>query len=50
MVGYILTCILIGFIAVLAAWALGTIFGIIAGVKASTRELYRYPMSVSMIK
>jgi uncharacterized Tic20 family protein len=49
-VGWILACILIGFVAVAAAAILGIIFGIIAGLRANEGQLYRYPMSVSLIK
>lgn len=49
-VGWILVCVIVGFIIAPAAWAIGTIFGIIAGVKANNNEPYNYPMTVSMIK
>ncbi|GAB1690076.1 DUF4870 domain-containing protein [Krasilnikovia sp. M28-CT-15] len=49
-VGYALTCILIGFLPLIAAVIMGTVFGIIAGVKANNNEPYQYPMAVSMIK
>jgi uncharacterized Tic20 family protein len=49
-VGWVLTCAIIGFLIGPAAWAIGTIFGIIAGVKANNNEPYNYPMTVSMIK
>jgi uncharacterized Tic20 family protein len=49
-VGWVLTCVLVGFIIGPAAWAIGTIFGIIAGVKANNNEPYNYPMTVSLIK
>ena len=49
-VGWVLTCALVGFIIGPAAWAIGTIFGIIAGVKANNNEPYNYPMTVSLIK
>jgi uncharacterized protein len=49
-VGWVLTCALVGFIIGPAAWAIGTIFGIIAGVKANNNEPYNYPMTVSIIK
>ena len=49
-VGWVLTCALIGFIIGPAAWAIGTIFGIIAGVKANNNEPYNYPMTASIIK
>ncbi|MFI6763208.1 DUF4870 domain-containing protein [Micromonospora sp. NPDC050417] len=49
-VGYVLLCIVVGIVGVLAAWALGTIFGVIAGIKATNGEYYKYPMSPSWIK
>ena len=49
-VGWVLTCIVIGFFVGVAAWAIATIFGIIAGVKANNGEPYNYPMTVSLIK
>jgi uncharacterized Tic20 family protein len=49
-VGYALMCILVGFIIVPIAWLVATIIGVIAGVKANEGQLYRYPMSISMIK
>lgn len=49
-VGWALTCILIGFIGVLAAVIIGTVFGVIAGVKAANGEPYRYPMTVNWVK
>ncbi|MEO3779048.1 DUF4870 domain-containing protein [Micromonospora sp. B11E3] len=50
LVGWILTCILIGVLIGLAAMAVGIIFGIVAGLRANEGQLYRYPMSVSFIK
>jgi uncharacterized Tic20 family protein len=49
-IGYITMCLLFGFIIVAVAWLVTTIVGIIAGIKANEGQLYRYPMSVSMIK
>jgi len=49
-VGWILVCAFIGFIIGPAAWAIGTIFGVIAGIKANNNEPYNYPMTVSLIK
>jgi len=49
-VGWVLTCILVGFFVGIAAWAIATIFGIVAGVKANNNEPYNYPMTVSLIK
>jgi uncharacterized Tic20 family protein len=49
-VGWILTCAVFGIVIALAAWAVGTIFGIIAGIKASNNEPYNYPMTINVIK
>jgi uncharacterized Tic20 family protein len=49
-VGWVLTCLIFGIIIALAAWAIATIFGVIAGIKANNNEPYNYPMTVSMIK
>jgi hypothetical protein len=32
------------------AYIVGIVFGIIAGVKANDGQLYRYPMTVNMIR
>ena len=50
LVGWISTCLIIGFIIGPAAWLVATIFGVIAGVKANNNEPYNYPMSVQLIK
>lgn len=50
LVGWVLSCILIGFIGVGAAIILGAVFGIIAGIKANEGQLYRYPLAASFIK
>jgi uncharacterized Tic20 family protein len=49
-IGWILACILIGFIGVAAAMIIGIVFGIIAGLRANEGQLYNYPMSVTLIK
>jgi len=49
-VGWVLTCIVIGFFVGLAAWAIATIIGVIAGVKANNNEPYNYPMTVTLVK
>jgi len=49
-IGWALVCILIGFIGVAAASIMGIVFGIIAGLRANEGQLYKYPMSVSLIK
>ncbi|MDP9816505.1 DUF4870 domain-containing protein [Spirilliplanes yamanashiensis] len=50
LVGWILTCIIIGAFVAIAAMIVGIVFGVIAGSKASNGEMYNYPMSVSFIK
>jgi len=50
LVGWILACAVIGFFITGAAVIVGTVFGVIAGVKASNNEPYNYPMTVSIIK
>ncbi|MFE9692907.1 DUF4870 domain-containing protein [Micromonospora sp. NPDC005806] len=50
LVGWILTCILIGIVIGFGAMIVGIIFGVLAGVKANEGQLYRYPMSASLIK
>ena len=49
-VGWVLSCIVVGIFIGLAAWAIATIIGLIAGVKANNNEPYTYPMTVSLIK
>jgi hypothetical protein len=49
-VGWIFTCIIIGAFVGIAAWLIATVIGVIAGVKASNGQPYRYPMSISIIK
>jgi uncharacterized Tic20 family protein len=40
----------IGVIITAAAWLMGVIFGIIAGIKASNNEPYNYPVPVQIVK
>jgi uncharacterized Tic20 family protein len=49
-VSWILVCILVGFIGVAAACIIGIVFGIVAGLRANEGQLYRYPMSITLIK
>jgi uncharacterized protein len=49
-VGWALVCIVIGFLGVAAAWIMGIVFGIIAGLRANEGQLYKYPMTISLIK
>lgn len=50
LVGYALSCVGIGFIIFPIVAIIGIIFGIIAGIKANEGQLYRYPLSINMIK
>ena len=49
-IGWVLVCVVIGWLVVLAAAIIGIVFGIVAGLKANEGQLYKYPMSVSLIK
>jgi uncharacterized Tic20 family protein len=50
LIGWILVCVFIGWIITVAAAIIGVILGIIAGVKANEGQLYKYPMSLNLIK
>lgn len=50
LIGWITICIVIGIVPVLVAYAVGIIFGIIAGVKANDGQLYEYPLSFKFIR
>ncbi|WP_203711698.1 DUF4870 domain-containing protein [Asanoa siamensis] len=49
-IGWATACLAIGFIIFPIAMLIQIIFGIIAGVKANEGQLYRYPLSVNVIK
>jgi uncharacterized protein len=49
-IGYVLTCAFVGFIIFPIVAIIGIVFGIIAGIKANEGQLYKYPLSVNMIK
>ncbi len=49
-IGWATACLFIGFIIFPIAILIEVIFGIIAGVKANEGQLYRYPMSINIIK
>ena len=40
----------VGYVLLAVPWLIATIFGVIAGVRANDGGLYRYPMSISIIK
>lgn len=49
-VGWMLFCIVIGWFGILAAMAMGIIFGIVAGLRANEGQFYRYPASINLVK
>ncbi|WP_433828868.1 DUF4870 domain-containing protein [Actinoplanes sp. CA-015351] len=49
-VGYILICVFIGWLVVLATWLIAWIVPLIAGIKATNGQPFRYPLNVSIIK
>jgi uncharacterized Tic20 family protein len=46
----VLCFILIGFFLLIALWVLNTVLVIIASIKASDGQLYRYPFTIRFIK
>ncbi len=48
--GAITLCILIGWVVLPAAWLVGTILGVVGGVRANEGQLYRYPLSLPLVK
>jgi uncharacterized Tic20 family protein len=50
LVGYVLLCIGIGFILFTITGIIGIVFGIIAGLKANEGQLYKYPLSMNLVK
>jgi uncharacterized Tic20 family protein len=49
-VSYVLFCVLIGFITLPIVIIVAIVFGVIGGIRANEGILYKYPMSVSIIK
>lgn len=48
-VGGILSIVIIGIFIIFAAWLLNIVFSIIAAVKASRGEWYRYPLTIPFV-
>jgi hypothetical protein len=46
----ILCLVLIGFVLLFALWVLNIVLVIIASIKASEGQLYRYPFTIRLIK
>ena len=49
-IGWVLLCILIGGLFLLAAYVMGIVFALVAGIKAVNGEQYNYPAAIKMIK
>ena len=49
-VGYLTICIGIGFVIIAAACIVGIVFGILAGVKANEGLVYKYPLTLPLVK
>lgn len=49
-IGWVTVCIVIGAVGIIAAVAMGVIFGIIAGIRANEGQLYQYPAAIKMVK
>jgi hypothetical protein len=49
-VAVVLCFVLIGFPILLLLWLLNTVFVIVASIKASEGELYRYPLTIRFIR
>lgn len=48
--GWLTACLLIGWVFMVAAMGVGTVFSIIAGIKANEGQPYRYPFNVPFMK
>ncbi len=48
-IGWTVGCVLL-WIPGLVVWAVAVIFGIIGGVRANEGQLYRYPLTIQLIK
>jgi hypothetical protein len=49
-VGAITVCFLIGWFILVVAWLVGTVIGIIAGLRANDGQLYNYPLAFPLVK
>ena len=45
LIGWVTACVWVGWLFLVAAWLLGVIVGIIAGVNANDGKFYQYPFS-----
>ena len=49
-VGWITTCLLIGFIIWPIAMIAGILFGVLGGIKANEGQFYKYPFNINIVK
>ena len=49
-VGGILSLILIGYLLLLAVWALSIVFGIMAAIAANSGQYYKYPLAIQFVQ
>jgi uncharacterized protein len=49
-VGWITTCLLIGFIIWPIAMIVGILFGVLGGLKANEGQFYKYPFNINIVK
>ena len=49
-VGWITTCLLIGFIIWPIAMIAGILFGVLGGIKANEGHFYKYPFNINIVK
>jgi uncharacterized Tic20 family protein len=50
LVGGVLSLVGIGFLIILAAWALSIVFGIMAAIAANSGQYYKYPVSITFVQ
>lgn len=50
LIGWITVCILVGFLFLLAAYVVGIVFSIIAGIKANEGQIYDYKAAIKLVK
>jgi uncharacterized protein len=49
-IGWVLTIVLVGWLVLAAAWIAGLVLAIIAAITVNRYELYRYPLTLRLVK
>lgn len=49
-IGWITTFLIVGFLILLAAWVVNIIFSIVGAVAANKGQVYKYPLTIPIIK